>query len=766
MTITAFNNLIHNQGVNPDHALAQGQGNSVVAREPLDPPSAWTRFKAALSNVPLLGQMGSLRQARAECDAYPVRLQQYEASNRQILAGFLNDVKHAYGENIGNMVARDINVADGKPLTARTVSTAMQSIERQQASNRAMNNVHIMRFLENGVTGARARGETDMMGLFLERNLPLKDQSTWQAAMGDGGASRFLSQLVMKGCAELPDHSQGALGNAQIAQVANQALDLYQELLSAPGMTPGKLDDMLDRAIGHGRTAATMIDLAREFVVTEHAATLLDRSNPESMLRQIAADTAREMGMDALPDGALKSISRNMVEGLSYQVKGMPEKFGCAPDANSIIRALEPRLEEQVRQAVGEHFQALKMIDESTTLGDAGKAQLREIAQTRRLDPVQVRAYEDAAAVMGGALASIADGLRTGRPGAGLDGLERALQSFENGLTAMKQHGHAMGEDVSLSGGDFTTILMDQMAALAVHGLSPEQAADMLEHLRGEAGQQFGQAMRASPEIRTAAQYPLVYMPLVEALAQRAGHSVEQSRDISKGIMSGDAPLADMPPDLTRAVLPGPGSDSLDNRGVVTGARIGSLVARDFRPDSLIDEQRDELVQWTLRDGVGTQPWMSKTMEVDLGRATFVVDGHTLSKPGEGANAMQQFRAHFPPGEQGDAMALAVSRCMSQVSMNAFTTSCQGAAFGDAIPLFARGKNMFEATSNPDGSWTVRGTHTGRLIAVEHTPGEPVSEVDYDNVMMNELTFTIRPPGNPGEPPTTHLTGSHVVFSS
>ena len=92
MTISDFSKIAR-QTTATDMVVGQrdgqqgGQGG-IELRKPLNPPSAWTGFKAALSNVPLLGQLGSLRQARQEVDSYPVKLGEYQASNRQILAGF------------------------------------------------------------------------------------------------------------------------------------------------------------------------------------------------------------------------------------------------------------------------------------------------------------------------------------------------------------------------------------------------------------------------------------------------------------------------------------------------------------------------------------------------------------------------------------------------------------------------------------------------------------------------------------------------------
>ena len=764
MTIDSLNQRLIQPGVNLDQVLGQGANGSIKLTEPLNPPSNWTKFKAALSNVPLLGQLGSLQQARAERDSYPVRLGQYQAGNRQILAGLASDMRAKYGDHIANMAMRDLNHADGAPLTGRAVSALLQGADKAQASYRSWNNQLVTRFLENGLTGGgRGRGETDMIGICLERGMKLDGQNTWQG-MVSPNAARFLEHQVREHCKALPEYAQGHLGNEQIAQAAEKALDVYDELLSAPGMTPAKLDEYLAGVPGSkfkegGQAVANAV---REQIIMGSIEGPMNRRDPESMLCSVAREVTGRLGRPDLPDAVLKSISGNMVEGLRYRATGLHKELGCGSDAQSIVQALRPRLEEQVRRAVEEHCEALRLIDASPTLSDDAKAGLREIANTRRIDPVQVQAYQDVAQAMGG----VGDGLRQSNPGACVESLKQALSAFENGLERMKMHGHGMWESNSLSGGDFTYDMLDQMARVAAQSQTQAEAEALLALLTGPEGAQMVAALALSGDMKLSMQCPMLYHALVEAVAVQAGRSAETARGIVDSL--GDTPkptLDQLPAQLARIVV---GSEpEIDGRGVVDGSRNGKLVSREFDPRQVIDSQRQEISDWVQRDAPGSRPWLSKTMEVDVGRAVYFMQGERIGDTGGAAGpTLERFRASFPEGPDGDAMALAVSRCANQIGINTFFEVNNQAAFPGQIGSFIGGKTTHEAWRNEDGSWSVRSTHASRPNAfVSAEQGGEIQEVQGSGVALYTLTYRIQPPAQPGGQPVTSIVDSQVVYN-
>ena len=766
MNLDALSRNLVRQGTDLDQVLGQGKRNDYELTKPLNPPSNWTHFKAALSNVPLLGQLGSLQQARAERDSYPVRLGEHQASNRQILAGLTTDMRAKYGDHIANMAMRDLNQTDGAPLTGRAVSAMLQSADKALASNRSWNNQHITRFLESGLSGGgRGRGETDMIGLCLERGMKLGgDNPNWQG-MVDGKSAKFLERLVRENCKAMPEYSRGQLSNQQIAQAAEKALNLYEaqvaELMKVPGMTKEKVGEFLtklpDSTFKQGD--AGIAKHLKEMAITDSMTAPMDRRNPESMLCRLAKAATDKAGLPSLPDGVLKSISNNMTEGLSYNIPALQKQLGCAPDAKSTVEALLPRLEAQVARAIDEHIQALKLINDSTTMPPGVKAELLAIADKRRIDPVQVQAYLDA----GQAMRSVAQGLQQGNPGKAIEGLRQSLAAFEDGMQNMKIHGNEMWESGSLSGGDFTYVMLDQMSRVAVSSYTQEQAEALLTLLTGPEGAAMVASLSLSKDTRLSVQSRMVHLALVEAVAVQAGRSADTARNIAKSLgNSPETTLDKVPPTAARLILAP--QEETDERGVVRGSPNGNLVSTEFNQQRVIDAQRGTVSDYVSDNGPGSRPWLSKTMEVDVGRATYYMQGQLIgTSGGESAPTLRSFREGFPEGPGGDALALGVSRCMNQNGINAFFEFNNQDAFPGKTVLFTGNKTAHEAWPNGDGSWSVRSTLSTRPNGISDN-GVDIREIQSDGAALYTLTYRIQPPEIEGGQAGISVVDSRVAF--
>ena len=534
--------------------FVQREGGGVRVETPANPPSKWTQFKAALSGLPLLGQLGSLRQARAEVSAYPVKVAEQQVSSRRFLDGFAQDLRAAFGSDIADMSLRDVDRTGGTPLTARTVSTVLQNAERAQQRMQFQNNMAITRFLENPLLGgAHLPGETDMNGVFLDRNMPLNGASSWQEAIGEAPA-KFVTAFVTAQCRALPEHAQVQLGNARMVASANEAFAIYQELKALPGMTEERLGGILARAAQRD-SATEMRDRAREFAVVGDVEKKLDRKNPDSMLSRTAAAVAQRNGLASIPDAVLKCIERNVTEFLGNCVAAMPDQFGCAEDTASIMAALAPRLEAAITQALEAHCAALQAIGDSTVLDPAQKDMLRELAATRRLDTVQVTRYEQLATAMAEGSQGIADDLAGGHFGSAIDTLRTLLSGFEDGVEAMKIEGSTFWESGSLASGDMTMELMRQFCTLAATGASQDQAQALLGVLAGDQGHQLMQGLMMSSDMQLAGQLPLVLTHLVEALAVRAGQSPDDAQKTALGLSRQAIPEGRLPAALKAEVL-------------------------------------------------------------------------------------------------------------------------------------------------------------------------------------------------------------------
>lgn len=516
--------------------LLQQSTGGVKADLPVNPPGKWTHFKAALSGLPLLGSLGSLQRARAEVADYPVRLAEQQASSRRFLNGFAQDLRAAFGSDIADMCLRDVDQTGGTPITARKVDEVLKQAERAQQVRRSHNNMAVMRFLESPLQGAaHAPGETDMNGVFLDRDMQLNGATSWQEAMG-APAAKFVTAYVQKQCEALPEHSQGRVSNEQMVQAARNAFDLYQELKSLPGMTEARLADTVGRASQKG-TAVEIRNAAREFAVVADMKTKLDRHDPGSMLSRTAADVAHRYGLATIPDAVLKCIEGNVTEGLSYRVGAMPAEFGCADDAASIMTALAPRLEMKTRLALEEHCAALQMIEQSTTLLPDQKEILRGIAASRRIDRTQVAQFERLAQGMAAGATSIETDLQGQNFESALDTLGGLVQAFGNGIVAMKEAGEAVWESGSLASGEMADELMWQSLQLAAASMTPAQAQTLFQRLTGPNGHQLMQGLMQTLDIQLAVQAPLLN-GLVQALGQRAGMTPEQAASAASQLQS------------------------------------------------------------------------------------------------------------------------------------------------------------------------------------------------------------------------------------
>ena len=245
---------------------------------------------------------------------------------------------------------------------------------------------------------------------------------------------------------------------------------------------------------------------------------------------------------------------------------------------------LDAVLPGKIEAAIRGHVQALAMIQQSTKLTPSQKEELIAIAQTRRIDTVQVQKYEAVARTFNDATAALkAYAQGGGSPQAVFARLEATLSSFENEVGAMKEHGATMWEHGSLSGGDMTTVLMQQLADVAVRSLSPEDARALLPLLCGAEVGALVEVMQESSDMRMAGQLPIVLMTLLQAVATRAGETPQDAEALVKGTFKGSPTGLDldgMRPGLALTLLTDP--EKTDDHGVARNSPNAGLIAPDF----------------------------------------------------------------------------------------------------------------------------------------------------------------------------------------
>ena len=130
--LNVANSMIdNNQG---DCAVSRDGQTGIQMQEPNKAPSAWTRFKAALSNVPLLGRMECLQQASRE-------VSQYVNDNKALLTGLRAELSSLYGNKASELTKSiKLDESGNKPLTARQVKDMIgTAVQHAVRNNKAIN---------------------------------------------------------------------------------------------------------------------------------------------------------------------------------------------------------------------------------------------------------------------------------------------------------------------------------------------------------------------------------------------------------------------------------------------------------------------------------------------------------------------------------------------------------------------------------------------------------------------------------------------------
>jgi len=747
--------------------LGQTEKGRIVLREPLEAPSGWTKFKAALSNVPLLGRIGSLQEARRTVADYPLKLENYQISNRQILSGFTRDLQARFGEHVADMAMRELRPLDGAPLSQRTVATILGNAERTEKHFKSQTNIAVTRFLESPLAGGqRLPNETDMNGVFLDMGFELHRGGSWSEALGPG-ASKLVESLVRLSIRENPDYGKGTIDNRTIGFAARDALrflaELKEEMSLAPDMTDERMDQILSK-VGERDSEAEVRSRIREEVIVGRLERHLDTTNPESMLGKIVADLVEELESAAPNQAVLKSIRNSIIEKLSYVIDAMPKQFGCDPDLGSICKALDDQLPGYVRTGIAEHMRALMWLSgPGETITEPQSDLLLHVAENRRIDSVQVQQYQTIGNSILSALNKVSAYTEGVPPQEVFRGFREVLTSFEDGVGKMREHGNeAMWDAGSLSSGDMTNQLLLEMSRFAAARLTPEEAGDLLLRLTGDEAKGLVRGMMMSADMTVAGSMPLIFTIMVQAVAERSGQIPEVALNTSTSLTSGvKIGLSNLRSDLAIAIL-NSAPEEIDDRGVLSGSPNGRLVQKDFRAESLKDKVGGIVVDSVTTLATSEGSWLPKQTLVDLNRADYRVNGVVI----EGDTTETRLKNFTEAFETTDPqMARAIGRCMNQEALNTLVSTGNSTAFGVGNVMVGgmNGRTMHEAFRQEDGSWLVRSTLLQTPAALGLLNGQ-TRIIESDGLSLFSITFRITPGEMGGEPVTT-VEKTDVVFA-
>jgi|GEM_PF-6986438 len=459
-----------------DHTIGAAD-QQLQLETPTAPPSAWTNLKAGLSKVPLLGRLGALQSARAEVNQYQQQLDNLSVSNRQVRAGFVKALHHDLGEGAADMATKRIDVNTKTPLTARAVKNVLSDIDQARDQARDISNRRITLFVDSPVQGGhRGPGETDIINLCLDKGFKLNDAADLSGIVGEDGA-KAIKDAIRQGCKGLDNYSNGngILTNQDIADVAGRVLDLYADMKHLPGMDQDALSTILQRA-STKPTVKAIENTAREGALMHLLKPKLDLKNPASSLSQ-AANVQQNPTLEA----AAKDIAKGMTEYVEGNWRAAPEHFGCGSDLQSIRYTLDKHLSQKITDAIERHQDAVQAINKSATLTDAQKALLTDIAQSRRMDPEQVKQYESMSSVMQSGLQTLLEHAQRQDTDGMITTLHHLDRAAAEALTKMRQSGADLWEITSLYGGDTRLDVFSEFVRVA--GTHQDVSEPVVGHL-------------------------------------------------------------------------------------------------------------------------------------------------------------------------------------------------------------------------------------------------------------------------------------------
>lgn len=210
----------------PDVVYRTNQDGQINLQEPLKAPSKWTKFKGALSNAPLLGQIGTLQKARASVADY----QTQKNNNYTILTGRVAELRAQLMDVNGfDMLAATLGTKSGEPISRKAAFEFIQQThKRDQALLINHTNRDVQAFLDIPVSARPwLPGDQCMNDVFREMGgvIP-EDRSSWREVLGPTH-SKFVENRIKQAIKEHPTHGLAKLSNEEIATVARTVLESY-----------------------------------------------------------------------------------------------------------------------------------------------------------------------------------------------------------------------------------------------------------------------------------------------------------------------------------------------------------------------------------------------------------------------------------------------------------------------------------------------------------------------------------------------------------
>lgn len=432
MPIESYFNMVpsQHQPNNDDLAVKNSGDGSITFEKPLKPPPKWTRFLAALSNVPGSGLLSASIPEAARTVA------SYKTQNQRILRfkDFKADMQKTYGQEFHDLCAREMGMTDATPLTARTLRQATQTIETRMTLK---NSKAVIEFLEKQHLDAMSPAGRAFIYGFVHESLVKEEgfarnalesesiKTTFKAAQNiydsflaqlDGKketldtilqeerqkksttpltqriASRVNEVVIEQGKIRKQLEEQSAAEKARKAAAEAEKTRLQQEIATKAQQRAAAAQARQTQAAQVAASRVQQAQQARTAALNAQKATCVATLKQccDTDAGQVLQTQVENREGETVPRQALSAdLRRSILDRATAEVTQEIERWGqdklVAAQTPNPSHTVRPLLETRIKNILKERENTLVRIQASPKFTSAQKAQLLQLAQTHLL---------------------------------------------------------------------------------------------------------------------------------------------------------------------------------------------------------------------------------------------------------------------------------------------------------------------------------------------------------------------------------------------
>jgi hypothetical protein len=467
-----------------------------------------------------------------------------------------------------------------------------------------------------------------------------------------------------------------------------------------------------------------------------------------------------DMGDTRMLEAIGKEIAKEMKSDFTHRARKLVGHLDLPPETpvSQVLERCHGRLVENIQTAVREHFEAIEKISADKALNDDQRLMLLTLAQTRRLDPVQVAQLKRLGAELGKSIRIMGDAATRGRPVALFERLAILNDAFDAACQEIGKHAETMWLSRTLEDPVARERLFGLGLDLAIAGSYPDvdAACLALQALTASGDEETDDGSSSTPKLTPLATVQQVmracdgaastqigrmkdrYAAIVIALALRAGIDLDEvverrnvpmrkgsdnlvEIEVTRGEaliarIAGDGqPLSALPIEiLSRSLLDVPRGDeaAVQDNGVFVGGRAEEVVAPELDAMQLFGQLSPAYVTHEIAE-TAHGPLASAFVEA-IGELDIVIDHVPLTgTPEERIKAFFDRTAVTGDENKDRRLALEISRHMNPVTMRHWASDLQHAALAGQGASLAGGpppRVAFDFNSHEEGYWWLEGS--------------------------------------------------------